>query len=215
MAHLTQRSGAGARSVCLAILCATLPLATFAQETPKKEAEFFMGFGLSTTSIDKHAAGEEGIGSRGLGFQARWSLRYHEVFDLSAHFGGEYVKDKESFTQGTTGGTKKSSTWPVFGGVSTGLFTPAIRLGSDPGAPRLSFGGYVGYEWILSARRSISDCIDCRSEKLHLRSGMFLEPGLELYIWRRSGLGAYYRIFENDADFGGRFVIMYVMRPFR
>src|SRR5687768_10263088 len=78
--------------------------------TVSAETQLYGDLALLTGSVDSGVARREGIGTRGWGGSLAVSMRVQNIGVLGLEGSAQYISDKDSFTQRTTGGTFSSTT---------------------------------------------------------------------------------------------------------
>jgi hypothetical protein len=151
-----------------AVVC-VLGLSAFAAMPAGAETDPFGEVALLTGSIDKDVARREGIGSRGWGAMFGAGIKMQNVLVLGIEGSAQYISDKDSFTQNTTGGLYSSTTTLYDVAPYVGLRAP---MGKDAS---LSVGANAGYSLVFGAR-TIDNCINCFSEDLSVDGGLYVEP---------------------------------------
>jgi hypothetical protein len=150
------------------------------------------------TSLDDKQAQSDSIKASGWGYQIGVEGKRGWIIGGGA-FGQFLHKDLNEFTVGTTGGNRKSGgdIWNISGWL--GLEAPGISA-SDQASSSSRFtisavGGYT--QPFMAAVREGIDCGNCPERALHIQGGMFVEPGLKLFVgnWQ---IGGYMRTY-----FGG------------
>jgi hypothetical protein len=192
------------------ILLLALAVSSPAQEPGKRAAknppvEFIFTGGLGVTTLKSAAADHIQTGSGGLSFDLGGGLRFFNIFDFSVGAGACWLKDNNPFTNSTTGGERSSSVWPLVYYAGAGLQLPIpIRAGSGDFPVWVAFhAGTMG----ISAKRSISNCIDCDEEKLSLRGGTFYTPEIRLRLENGIYIGVGYTVFCACADLKSRIML--------
>ncbi len=181
------------------IFCITIPDLTFGQ----------IGVGTTVSSIKSEPANAQGIGKSGIGFILSAGAPVYKVLAFSLDAGVEFFDDKKQFTQQTTGGEMSSSVSMLYGSIAAGLVTPRIRFSKNPKGLGLVLGMYYGTEWI-GGDRSIEKCVDCRSENVDLKGGVYREPALQIYISGSTGVGLSYRYYNDRSDLKNRLILKIV-----
>jgi hypothetical protein len=136
----------------------------------------FAELGFATVGLDPGAAGREGIGSRASGFFLGGGARYG-ILSLGAGFSGLFAHDDSSFSESTTGGERSSSLMVFDYAIQAELRLLPLR-GAYPAAELSVRGGIGGF----GGSRSIDNCVDCTSEKIHLAGGPFVAPTVAIRI---------------------------------
>lgn len=134
-----------------------------------RQIEPTLGLSVGTMSIDSDAAAASQVGDRSWGLQFDFNLLVKRHFVFAVDLGGQFLDDKASFTQNTTGGEKKSTANVTYLSAMTGLRTG--MLAAVPVQLGVNVGGSV-----TMSRRSIDNCVDCQVDKLSIPGGAFVEP---------------------------------------
>ncbi len=170
----------------------------------KRENGWFGNFAFVSSGVDPGAAKREGIGARGFGFLFDGGAHLQEMIVVGGELGFQFVSDKASFGNSTTGGYKTSTTgiWDLAGYV--GVRAPSAAVGSQ--GWRVTGGVNVGVG-IAGGRRSIDNCIDCDEETLHLDGGVYFEPIVTFFKRGRTSCGVSYRVYREPSDVRNMFVV--------
>ncbi len=151
------------------------------------------GYGrLQGATAESQQIGQDGPT---LAFRVHFDL--YDLISTSISMGTIFVGDSEGFEQNVRDGSgrtfsKESSLNITIIGLSAGLRTPEFCLWrSETGAP-LGISAYARYgnAWI-SGGRSISNCINCRTEDVALNGGTFVESGVDLGLKAGNGWGMF------------------------
>lgn len=177
---------------------------------PRPPGRFALSMGTGIASLQEAAAERHRIGDAGLTLNVGGSFIIADVFALSATGGVAFPSDHGSFQQDVVpvegGGDPESAESELslyFASVSLGLRTPFLVLGarSVGGSRGLAGALFADYGYAeVTGGRSISNCIDCRSDDLELAGGSFWRAGFDL-AWtstrsaRLPGLSASYQRF--------------------
>jgi hypothetical protein len=162
---------------------------------PLRPARFALGMGSGGAWLREQSADQNRIGSSGplLNFTARLTIK--DLFTMSVAGGFVFPTDNASFNevvvseQGGDLTIADSSLTMVRGSLAVGVRTPFLALGRT-GEGWVAGALYADYGWTaVAATRSISDCVDCRSDDLHLPGGTFWRVGLDLVHSPRLGYG--------------------------
>ncbi|HEX2690515.1 MAG TPA: hypothetical protein VHN14_28060 [Kofleriaceae bacterium] len=154
---------------------------------PLHPARLMFGLGSGVAWLSEQSAAQHRIDSSGPTVHFSGTLTIYDIFSISASGGAVFPSDHASFTeqvvpeQGGGDPTTASSSLTVERySIVVGLRTPFLALfptkkGWFAGALYADYGT-AG----ISGSRSISDCIDCRSEHLDFPGGTFWRVGLDL-----------------------------------
>jgi hypothetical protein len=155
------------------------------------ETSVRLDMGLVSGAVSADAARRVGIGERGYGVLLGAGLgRSSFIVGLDATF--ELIEDRAIFTQPTTSGTLNSST-AVY---DFGFYGGARKRFGSQGTPLIA-GVNAGYN-IAFGLRMIDFCDDCFQEKLPLKDGFYLEPGLAIGMARGWQMGASFRVYAGS-----------------
>jgi hypothetical protein len=165
------------RQLCLAalVLVAAGTEALHAQDSIPARKPFVFGITANAMSIDPATAGTQLVGGRSWGMQFDGGLLVKRHLYMGIDFGPQLLSDRASFTQSTTVGDLESSAMLVYFSALAGPRTPAFRL--VPGVPPVALGVYGGVSTTV-AERSIDKCVDCRTDKMDIPGGAFVQPTL-------------------------------------
>jgi hypothetical protein len=154
-----------------------------------------------TVQFGNPGGGAAGVGSRGWGLSFDFAATLQGILIGGADLGAAWVGDDSSFTQSTTGGQKKSSTAAFFASVYGGVRTPAFPLSEDKVMRSVVGVTFGASSW--SGVRSIDSCVDCRSDKLDIDGGSYVEPfvliGKRNTEDRLVGLKVSYRAYQSKS----------------
>jgi hypothetical protein len=180
------------RTLCVAavVLATAGAEAAHAQDTTRTHKPFVVGMTANAMSIDPTTAGTQFVGRRSWGMQFDGGLLWKHLY-LGFDLGPQFLSDKASFTQNTTGGEMKSTATLVYFSAMAGPRTPAFQL--VPGMAPLALGVYGGVSK-TTTDRSIENCSNCYSEKIDIPGGTFVQPVL-LYGAGRARLRLSDRLF--------------------
>jgi hypothetical protein len=174
---------------------------------PLRPARFALGMGSGGAWLREQSADQNGLGSFGpiLNFSARLIIK--DLFTMSVAGGIVFPSDSGSFNevvvpeQGGNPTTAESSLSVTRGSVAVGVRTPFLAMGpTDTGWMAAAL--YADYGWAaVSGSRSISNCVDCRTDDLALPGGTFWRVGIDLvHSPRRSyGLTVAYQRYREGA----------------
>ena len=147
---------------------------------------FEMGVSTIAPTVQKEFA--MGQGAFGIGFDL--GLIFFDVADLYVAVGGSFPKDEARFSQtvknqtsGKISNAKSSlefTTWDF----AIGPRTPYLHTGK-PNSTKYAGLALLGRYGTSSskAKRSISDCQDCRVDKFKMGNGTFFDLGLDISIF--------------------------------
>ena len=163
------------RALCVAVVLATASAqALQGQDSIPTRKPFVFGMTANAMSIDPTTAGTELVGRRSWGMQLDAGLLLRHLY-VGFDIGPQFLSDKASFTQNTTGGEMTSTATLVYFSAMAGPRTPALQLIS--GMAPVALGLYGGMSTTV-AERSIDNCVDCRTDKMDIPGGSFVEPVL-------------------------------------
>src|SRR3954454_16966359 len=156
----------GTRQLCLTALVAVAASTNTlgAQDSIPARKPFVVGLTVNAMSIDAVTAGDQLVGGRSFGMQFDGGVVAKHVY-LGVDFGPQFLSDKASFTQNTTGGEMSSTAMLVYFSAMAGPRTPAFRL--IPGMAPVALGFYGGVSTTV-AERSIDNCTDCRKDSMDI-----------------------------------------------
>ncbi|MDA9017861.1 hypothetical protein N9I47_00565 [bacterium] len=112
---------------------------------------------------------------------------YFGCFGVNLEIGGFSINDNDSFMQLNTSGNYESTT---FGWHAT----PSI--GGKYKVKKFDFILNVGYA-LASAQRSITDCIDCRTEKVSINNGATIRPKVVYHLPKKYFFTSYEHYSSN------------------
>jgi hypothetical protein len=166
----------GTRTLCVAavVLATAGAEALQGQDTIPARKPFVVGLTANAMSIDPATAGTQLVGGRSWGMQVDGGLLLKRLY-VGFDFGPQFLSDKASFTQNTTGGEMTSTATLVYFSAMAGPRTPAFQL--VPGMAPIAFGVYGGVSKTVT-ERSIENCTNCYSEKIDIPGGTFVQPVL-------------------------------------
>jgi hypothetical protein len=144
-----------------------------AQDSIPQRKPFVFGITANAMSIDGATAGTQLVGARSWGMQLDGGLLVKRFFYLGIDFGPQMLSDRASFTQSTTGGDMESSATLVYFSALAGPRTRPFQL--VPGLAPIALGVYGGVSTTV-AERSIDQCLDCRTDKMDIPGGTFVQP---------------------------------------
>jgi hypothetical protein len=154
---------------------------------PLHPARLMFGMGSGAAWLNEQSAAQQQIDSSGPTVHLSGALTIYDIFSISASGGAAFPSDHASFSQqvvpeqGSGDPTTASSGLEVARySIAVGLRTPFLALfptkkGWFAGALYADYGTAA-----ISGSRSISDCIDCRSEHFDFPGGTFWRVGLDL-----------------------------------
>jgi hypothetical protein len=196
----------------LGVLLLLLPAihASAQPAAPRPAVSLQGGFGFSGTTYRMAAVERDELETFSFGVQFDVAPRFYEVFAARlewglALFGPVCFENDGACEQDAP--TLKS----IAGALALGIYTPAVWLGPPDASMAIALGLYAGSEWV-HAWRGASRCVNCIDESLSLRGGPFLEPTLELSVFRDAGLAAAYRLYGGASDLQGRFTLRFFFR---
>jgi hypothetical protein len=155
---------------------------------PLQLARFVLGFGSGAAWLREQSAEQHRIGSAGGTVNATLGIAIYDIFTVSTSGAFIITSDDASFSQQVMpelGGDSFSADSSLSIGrysLAVGLRTPfwALFPTNKSWVAGALFADY-GTAGIYGSR-SISDCIDCRSERLDLPGGTFWRVGLDLAV---------------------------------
>jgi hypothetical protein len=184
---------------------------------PLRPARLLFSLGIGGASLDKQAAAAGQIDDSAVTINGSLALTLYDVFMISGAFAAGGPSDHAPFTQTVVpemgGGDPQSADSSVTVAsysIAAGLRTPFLALGAvDHGW----VGGALFAEYgraAISGSRSISDCVDCRSDQLNMSGGTFWHVGVDLLVPTRRptffyGVTALYQRYEAGAAFTSEF----------
>jgi hypothetical protein len=136
---------------------------------------FMFGITVNHMSINPTTAAGQLVGARSYGMQFDGGVTFAKFLFAGVDFGPQFLSDRATFTQNTTGGEKKSTAMLVYFSAMAGTRTPPLRL--VPGLPATSLGVYGGTS-ATKGERSIDNCLDCLSQDIKVPGGSFVQPTL-------------------------------------
>jgi hypothetical protein len=169
------------------------------QEEKISPVKFFGLFDLGVTSLKDASANKLRTSSSGFTFGLGGGIVFFKFFDVGVGFGLVFLKDKDPFTNLTTGGEKASSVAPLYYYAQAGVQVP-IPFKNKRGLFPLWIGAHEGVMGV-SATREIANCIDCDKEKLSFIGRTYFKPEIKIQIARNVFIGAAYSIFCRCSDF--------------
>jgi hypothetical protein len=166
----------GIRALCVAaVVLATAGAETLqGQDTIPARKPFVVGLTANAMSIDPTTAGTQLVGGRSWGMQFDGGLLLKRLY-IGFDFGPQFLSDKASFTQNTTGGEMKSTATLVYFSAMAGPRTRPLQI--IPGMAPVALGLYGGVSTTVT-ERSIDNCVDCRTDKMDIPGGSFVQPVL-------------------------------------
>ena len=159
-------------------VAALLAISVGARELPAQEGEgkrFVLGMTLNSMSIDATTAASQQVRPQSWGMQFDFGVLVKRHVFVGIDFGPQLLSDLATFTQNTTGGEMKSSAALTYFSAMAGARTRPFRLA--PGIGSVAFGLYSGAS-VTKSIRSIDNCSDCRTDKLVVPGGAFVQPTL-------------------------------------
>lgn len=189
--------------VTLAVAVLGLVAPVSAQPASKVNSVGWFGdFGLVSSQVDSTTADEARIGSRGIGLMMGFGMHIKGIVVGGVQLEGQWVSDKDQFTNATTGGTKKSGTSIYDLSVFGGLRTPFL---GDKDKAGVRLGVNYGKSW-FGGRRGIGNCINCDEEGLNIGGGSYYEP-IVIIGKRNVGCSVSYRVYGKESDVRNMFII--------
>ena len=170
----------------------------------KQPIVFTLGADLISNGIDPVAAENAGVGSRATGLQLSGGMTAFKVFSLNMEGGIVGMSDEAAFTQETTRGERTSGVAAGMASLSVGLRTPAFSMGGERPVT-LSAGVNAGHT-LLDVTRTITDCMDCHGESVHVEAGSFWEPVVQVGRGR-GALNARYRTYTGASNFQDALIV--------
>jgi len=154
---------------------------------PLHPARIMLGLGTGAAWLNEQSAAQHHIDSSGPTVHISGALTIYDIFSISASGGAAFPSDNASFSQQVV--PEQGGGDPTTAGsglevsrvsIAVGFRTPFLALfptenGWFAGALYADYGTSG-----ISGSRSISDCIDCRSEHLDFPGGTFWRVGLDL-----------------------------------
>ncbi len=159
----------------------------------------FVLMDLGIASLKDASAGRLKTSSSGFTFSLGGGIVFFKFFDIGVGFGMIFLKDKDPFTNLTTGGEKTSSVSPLFYYAQAGVQVP-IPFKNKSGLFPLWIGAHEGVMGV-SATREIASCLDCDKEKLSFIGRTYFKPEIKIQVAREIFIGAAYSIFCRCSDF--------------
>lgn len=153
---------------------------------PLHPVRIMLGLGTGAVWLAEQSAARNQITDSGPLINFSAALTIYDIFAISFAGGGAFPSDKASFSQevvpeqGGAPTTAGSSLSVSRVSIAVGLRTPFLALiPTDKGW--LAGALYADYGTAgIGGSRSISDCVDCRSEDLDFPGGTFWRVGLDL-----------------------------------
>ncbi len=169
------------------------------QEEEIKPYKFIVMMDLGVASLKKASADRLRTSVSGFTFGLGGGVVFFKFFDIGAGFGLVFLKDKDPFSNWTTGGTKTSSVTPLYYYAQAGVQVP-IPIKNKSGLFPFWISAHEGVMGV-SATREIANCIDCDKEKLSFTGRTYFKPEIRFQIARGVFVGTAYTIFCNCSDF--------------
>jgi hypothetical protein len=157
----------------------------------------YLDLGVATMKSD--TASRLQTSRSGFAFSLGGGLSFFKFFDVGVGFGLVFLKDKNPFTNLTTGGERKSTVTPLIYFAQVGLQVP-IPIKNASGLFPVWIGVHAGPMGV-SASRDIPTCSNCDVEKLSFKGGSFLKPEIKLQIARHVFFGLAYTLFCPKCEF--------------
>jgi hypothetical protein len=180
---------------------------------PLRPVRFQMGVGSGMAWLNKQVAGGNHIGDSSPTLNGTLGLTIYDVFMVSGSGSVAFPSDYDSFSQdvvlemgGGDAHTAGSSLSVTSLSIAAGLRTPFWALGSTRNG-RVAGALFAQYgSATVSGNRSISDCGDCRVDKIDMPGGTFWHVGFDLLVPSHSprysyGLTVAYQHYEASAGF--------------
>lgn len=130
--------------------------------TESKNLSSFYG-SVGTINIDSQASFENQIDESAFYFKLGWE-KHKKAWIWGIGISGYLYSDNASFTNNTTGGTKKSEASAVNGYLEGG-YGYAVN-------ENVSFSMITGYEHVFSSTRGIGMCTGCDSEDIEIQQAL-------------------------------------------
>ncbi|MCX6577129.1 MAG: hypothetical protein NTV82_12150 [Candidatus Aminicenantes bacterium] len=167
----------------------------------------FVLMDLGIASLKDASASSLRTSSSGFTFGLGGGIVIFKFFDIGVGFGIVFLKDKDPFTNLTTGGEKSSSVAPVFYYLQAGVQVP-IPFKNKRGLFPLWIGAHEGVMGV-SATREIGNCVDCDKEKLSFIGRTYFQPEIKIQVARDVFVGAAYSIFCRCSDFKNKITLFF------
>jgi len=180
---------------------------------PLRPARFLLGMGSGVAWLDRQSAAEHQFDDSGVTFNGTLGLTIYDIFMISGSLAAVFPSDHASFSEEVVlqmgGGdphTADSSLSVTSYSIAAGLRTPFWAIGpTDSGWIAAALFAQYGSAQI-GAHRSISNCVDCREDSLHMPGGTFWNIGVDLLIPSHRptvsyGLTASYQRYGAGAGF--------------
>jgi hypothetical protein len=177
------------------------------QEEKISPLKLFALMDLGVASLKDTGASRLRTSSSGFTFGLGGGIVFFKFFDIGVGFGIVFLKDKDPFTNLTTGGEKSSSVAPVFYYAQAGVQVP-IPFKNKSGLFPLWIGAHEGVMGV-SATREIANCIDCDKEKLSFIGRTYFQPEIKIQVAREIFIGAAYSIFCRCSDFKNKITLFF------
>jgi len=154
---------------------------------PLHPVRIMLGLGTGAAWLTEQSAAQNHIESSGPLINFSAALTIYDIFAISFAGGGAFPSDNASFSQevvpeqgGGAATTADSSLSVSRVSIAVGLRTPFLAL-IPTNKGWLAGALYADYGTAgIGGSRSISDCVDCRSEDLDFPGGTFWRVGLDL-----------------------------------
>lgn len=198
---------------CQMAAAALLAFTMGARALPAQDGEgkrFVAGITLNSMSIDATTAATQQVRPQSWGMQLDAGMLLMRHLYVGIDLGPQFLSDLATFTQNTTGGELKSTAALTYFSATMGSRTRPFRL--VPGIAPVAFGLYGGGS-VTKGIRSIDNCDDCRTDKLEVPGGAFVQPTL-VFGQGRTRLRVSDRVFVGGEgiqsvisagmEFGGR-----------
>ena len=146
-----------------------------AQEEEAQGKRFTAGITVNSMSIDPTTAATQQVRPHSWGVQLDAGMLLMRHLYVGIDLGPQFLSDLATFTQNTTGGEMKSTAALTYFSAMTGARTRPYRM--IPGVAPIALGLYGGGSFTKSIR-SIDNCDGCRSDKIDIPGGAFVQPTL-------------------------------------
>lgn len=159
---------------------------------PPHPARFMLGLGTGMAWLDKDAAAMSEFDDSSLTLNGMAGLMIWDIVSISGAFSLAFPSDHASFTQvvvdkpGSGDPYSASSSLSLLSySIAVGLRTPFWALGATRSGwvATALFAEYGGAG--VTATRTISNCEDCRVDKLNVNGGTFWRVGVDLLVPRK------------------------------
>jgi hypothetical protein len=156
---------------------------------PLRPARLLLGLGSGMAWLSKQSAAEHQIDDAGITVNGTLGLTIYDVFMVSGAFAAAFPSDQGSFSEDVVpqmgGGDPRSASSSLAVAsysIAVGLRTPFWALGPTEngwvaGAVFAEYGSSG-----IHGTRSISNCVDCRTDELDMPGGTFWHVGFDLLV---------------------------------